>query len=309
VGGSGALTDATRRSFEAAGGRTRCDSTVERLLVEDGAAVGVRLVDGTSLRSGMIVAACDPRRVFVDWLDGVPTKARDLIDDWRRRPVSDGYESKIDAVLTGLPEWQGTSDLAGLVGGADLLGPTTLISPSPEQIAEAARLREDGRVHPLPSMMVNVPSVLDPDMQPEPDQHVLSLEVLWTPYDLEGGWPGSDQPARWLDVLAGFMDDSLAVDRYRAMTPDRYEAEFQMHRGHTPSYAGPPLVAFLGRNRETTRYRCPPIDGLYLSGAGTFPGAGVFGASGRNAADAVLHDLRDEGVLTTARRKLAGVRT
>ncbi len=164
------------------------------------------------------------------------------------------------------------------------------MSQSPDQHAEMALLRDRGRVHPEPALLVNVPSVLDPDMQPRPGQHVLSLEVLWTPYALEGGWPGSAEPARWLDVLDGFMEDGLQIDRYRAMTPDRYEAEFQMHHGHTPAYTAAPLVAFLGRHRETTRYRTP-IDGLYLSGAGTFPGAGVFGASGRNAADAVASDL------------------
>jgi phytoene dehydrogenase-like protein len=101
------------------------------------------------------------------------------------------------------------------------------------------------------------------------------------------------------------MADGLQVDRYRAMTPDRYEAEFQMHRGHTPAYAGHPLVAFLGRRRETTRYRTP-IEGLYLSGAGTFPGAGVFGASGRNASDAVITDRRRgrPDLVTTVRRRL-----
>ena len=42
-----------------------------------------------------------------------------------------------------------------------------------------------------------------------------------------------------------------------------------------------------GRPRETSRYRTP-VAGLYLTGAGTYPGAGVWGASGRNAAAAVL---------------------
>jgi phytoene dehydrogenase-like protein len=119
----------------------------------------------------------------------------------------------------------------------------------------------------------------------------LSLEVLFTPYDVAGGWPSSDEPARWIDVLDGFMEPgTMQVDRWRAMTPDRYETEFSMFRGHTPAYAGAPLVAFVGRRRELTRYRTA-IEGLYLSGAGTFPGAGVFGASGRNAADVVLADL------------------
>jgi phytoene dehydrogenase-like protein len=291
VGGSGALTDSLRASFEAAGGRTRCDSRVARLSVNDGRVVGVRLDDGTEIRAGRIVAACDPQRVFVDWLDGVPPKARRLVDAWRSRPVHDGYESKLDLVLSGVPRWADSDDLAGVVDGADLLAPTNLVNPSPEHVAEAHRLRASGQVHASPALMVNVPTVLDPGMQERPDEHVMSVEVLFTPYALTGGWPGSSEPERWIELVSALMEPgSLQIDRWRAMTPDRYEAEFSMHRGHTPSYAAPPLVAFLGRRRETTRYRTS-IDGLYLSGAATFPGAGVFGASGRNAAGAVLDDM------------------
>ena len=290
VGGSGALPDAVRASFEAAGGRTHLGARVERLLVRDGRAFGVVLDDSSTLRAPTIVAAVDPQRVFVDWLDGVPKAARRAVERWRSRPVSDGYESKVDGVLRGTPRWLGGDELAGIAHGADLLGPTTLISPSPDEVAEAHRMRERGEVHANPSLMVNVPSALDGEMRPSPDEHVLSVEVLFTPYELRGGWPTSGEPARWLEVLDGFMEPgSLQIDRWRAMTPDRYEAEFSMHRGHTPAYGEAPLVAFLGRRPELTRYRTP-IDGLYLSGAGTFPGAGVFGASGRNAADAVLHD-------------------
>jgi phytoene dehydrogenase-like protein len=128
--------------------------------------------------------------------------------------------------------------------------------------------------------------------------------VLFTPYALEGGWPASDEPERWLELVDGFMEPgTLRIDRWRAMTPDRYESEFSMHRGHTPSFSAAPLVALLGGRRETTRYRTP-ISGLYLSGAGTFPGAGIFGASGRNAADAVEHDLRGVGrFVDLARRR------
>jgi phytoene dehydrogenase-like protein len=35
-----------------------------------------------------------------------------------------------------------------------------------------------------------------------------------------------------------------------------------------------------------------PIENLYLCGAGTHPGGGVSGASGRNAARRILEDLR-----------------
>ncbi len=307
AGGSGALTDAVRASFEAGGGRVRCGSRVERLLVRDGAVSGLRLDDGTEMRATTVVAACDPQRVFVEWVDDVPPSARRLVERWRAAPVHDGYESKIDAVLGRLPRYRIADDVATIAPGADILAPTTVVSPSPERIAEAHALRATGRVAAEPTFLVNVPTVLDGEMQPDPDQHVLSLEVLFTPYAHPGGWQASAEPSRWLDLLDGFMEPAtLLVDRWRAMTPDRYETEFSMHRGHTPSYAAPPLVALFGRRRETTRYRTP-IEGLYLSGAATFPGAGVFGAAGRNTADAVERDRRGTSRLQrSTRRRITG---
>ncbi|MDH3753121.1 MAG: NAD(P)/FAD-dependent oxidoreductase [Acidimicrobiia bacterium] len=292
-GGSGALTDSTRASFEAAGGRVRCGARVTDLLVGDGSVRGLRLDDESELHSPVVVAACDPHRVFVEWISEPPPAARKLVQRWRNRPSADGYESKIDAVLTSLPGLRATDRLRQSFPGVDLLGPSSLVLPSPDQLAEAHRLRADGRVAAFPTMLLNVPSVLDPDMRPGPDRHVLSIEVLFTPYALRGGWSGSAEPQRWLDMWGSLMEPGAlaAVDRWRAMTPDRYEREFSMHRGHTPSYGGSPLATLVGRRPELSRYRTP-IGGLYLSGAGTFPGAGIFGASGRNAAHVVRRDLR-----------------
>ena len=302
AGGSGALTDAVRASFEAAGGRTRTSSRVDRLLVRDGAVTGVRLTDGTSIGAEVVVAACDPHRVYLEWLDAVPPRARRLVDTWRTAPVHDGYESKIDAVLTSLPTSSAASTLQELRPGADVLGPTTIVAPSPDDTAEAHDLRARGLVHERPGLLVNIPTAIDSDMMIAPDEHVLSLEVLFTPYDHPGGWPESPEPKRWLGLLDELYEpDTLRIDRWRAMTPDRYETEFSMHRGHTPAYAASPLVALLGSRRDTTRYRTP-ISGLYLSGAATFPGAGVFGAPGRNAADAVMRDLRGSRPTTWWRR-------
>ena len=157
IGGSGALPDAVRASFEAAGGRTRLGARVERLLVRDGRALGVVLDDSTTLRAPTVVAAVDPQRVFVDWLDGVPPAARRAVDRWRSRPVSDGYESKLDAVVHGTPRWADTGGLLEAARGADLLGPTTFLNPSPDDVAEAHRLRERGEVHARPSMVSTVP--------------------------------------------------------------------------------------------------------------------------------------------------------
>ncbi len=308
-GGSGALTDALAASFVAAGGQVRTGSAVTSLILHDGAVGGVRTADGDSVSAPVVVAACDPQRVLLDWVERVPAPARRLIGQRRSLPEMDGYESKIDAVLTGLP----TYSFAGAVEhitGSNSLEPTLVVSPSPAQLATAHAARSAGTVAEQPTMLINIPSVLDPAMITAAGEHVLSLEVLFTPYDTPGGWPGSPEPARWLELWEGLAGDGAAalVDRYRAMTPDRYEAEFSMHRGHTPSYAEAPLSALVGRRPELTRYRTP-IEGLYLSGAATYPGAGVFGAAGRNAAHAVRRDLQSlpARTLVTMRHRSARI--
>ena len=293
AGGSGALTDAIRSALEAAGGTVRCGAPVRSLRIADGAVTGVELVDGSVLEASTIVAACDPRRVLLDWVGTPPPAARRLVRRLTAVPDADGYESKVDAVLSNGLQLIDVDQLEDRHCGVDLSTPSTVIAPTPGDLAEAHRLRPLGRVAERPTLLVNVPSVLDPSMAPRPGAHVLSLETLFTPYALDGGWPASTEPRRWLELLASFATPGFAesVERWRAMTPDRYEREFSMHRGHTPAYAGSPLATLIGRHREVSRYRTP-IGGLYLSGAGTFPGAGIVGASGRHAASAVLDDLR-----------------
>jgi phytoene dehydrogenase-like protein len=164
-----------------------------------------------------------------------------------------------------------------------------VVSPTPRQQIAAARAASDGLVSDPPMFLLNTPSVLDESMRPTPDTHLLSLEVLWTPYQLRGGWDGSAQPYEWIERLATLAAPGLldGVRDWRVMTPPDYEREFSLARGYAPSFPGGVVAALLGRERELSRYRTR-VEGLFLTGAGTFPGAGVWGASGRNAAAAVL---------------------
>jgi phytoene dehydrogenase-like protein len=281
-GGSGRLTDAVAGALAAAGGSVRCGSPVTAVLAEGRRVRGVELAGGEQVRAPVVVVACDPRRALVEWLRDPPAAAQRLIRRWARRPVPEGYESKVDAIVAEPPHFPGYE-------GA--LVPTAIVAPSVAGLSAGHADMRRGRVADQPPMFVNVPSVLDPTMR-VPGRgggHVLSLEVLGTPYALAGGWAGSREPDRWLAALAslaapGFLD---GVRRYRVMTPPDYEREFSLVRGHAPSFAGGPVAALLGRDRELTRYRTP-VGGLYLTGAATFPGAGVWGASGRNAARVIL---------------------
>lgn len=329
-GGSGALSDALSRAFQAAGGRIHCGVAVTELVGSRGAVAGVRLADGSEISATTVVTAFDPRVVATGLIggdivgvgsDGSAATAADptrswlprlgwpgrpgasgrvggirragragrYVARWHETATADGYESKIDAVISDLPCYQALDGFEDLFADRDPNDSSFVISPSLEGLIEAHRLRAAGRVAPHPTMISNVPSVLDPSLRSGDGHHILSLEVLFTPYALQGGWEGSQEPRRWLDLWSGLVQPGFlhSVDRYRAMTPDRYERELHLLRGHAPSYTGSPLQTLLGRRRDVSRYRTP-VAGLFMCGAGTYPGAGIWGASGRNAAAVVL---------------------
>ena len=300
VGGSGALTDAVLAAFEQAGGTLLADSPVGSLLVERQRVVGVRLRDGREIRARRVVVACDPRRALLEWLNPSPPSADRLLARWRGQPVLDGYESKIDAIVDAAPQLAAFDDtLMGRLGvsAAELAASTTVVSPTVDAIAAAHRRSEAGGVvADEPILMMNVPSLIDATVKAPGGGHVFSLEALFTPFALLGGWPASAEPARWLSVASRHYRTPLTdgMRHWRAMTPDVYDRDLGMPRGFAPSFAGGPLAALLGTTPELTRYRTP-IEGLFLTGAGTFPGAGVWGAPGRNTARVLLHDLNRAG--------------
>jgi len=285
VGGSGMVPAAIERSFVAAGGQVRLNTRVTAITCEGPAVRGVILDDGTEVTAPIVVSACNPHHTFLAWLTNPPPQARPLIERWRATPHHEGYESKIDAVITELPRLRA---LEAIEGPDDPMLGTAIISPTLAEMHRGAALMSEGRVLDRPGMFLNIPTVADPTMAP-PGGHMLSLETLYTPYGLQGGWPGSPEPRRWLEQLAtlaqpGFLD---GLGEWRAMTPDRYESEFYLPAGHATSFSGGPLAALTNRQPEVTRYETP-VEGLFLTGAATFPGAGVWGASGRNAALTVL---------------------
>jgi len=287
VGGSGEVPRSLRASFEAAGGVVRVSTRVEAITCEGDGVRGITLADGTEITAPIVVSACNPHDTFLSWLRNPPSQAHAMVQRWKAIPHDDGYESKLDAVMTAVPHLRAAQQ-AGLDGD---LTATYAIAPTIADMHRGYEMMDAGRVLERPGLIANVPSVGDTTIAPD-GRHVLSLETLYTPYGLPGGWASSTEPARWLDLFADLAEpgfkDSLV--EWRAMTPDRYEREFHLPHGHATSFAGGPLAALHNKNPELTRY-ATPVKGLYITGAATFPGAGVWGASGRNAAMTVLRTL------------------
>jgi phytoene dehydrogenase-like protein len=278
VGGSGAMPEAVLAAYLAAGGKLVTGRRVTRIRCTGDAVRGVTLDDGTELDAPVVVSACDPHRTFLEWLSDPPPAARTTVARWRQIAVEAGYESKVDAVLSAAPVIKAIGEPTGT---------TLTVAPSLADIDRGFHEMKAGRVLDRPALLLNVPTVLDRTMAPpdHPDHHVLSLEVLYTPYHL---------PQRWLELFASLCDPGVldSVVALRAMTPDVYEREFHLPQGHATSFAGGPLAVFRGKDPELTHYETV-VTGLFLTGAATFPGAGVWGASGRNCAGVVLDAVRE----------------
>jgi phytoene dehydrogenase-like protein len=291
VGGSGQLPEALGAALVATGGVVRTGTRVDRIACAGDRVVGV-VVDGEVVPADVVVCAADPRTAIVDWLGrGAPARAQSLVRRWRTRAPGQGYESKLDAIVDVPPRYAYDEDRVVSVLGMDTGVPTTVITPPAGGISAARRDADAGAVAGQPVMLVNLPSVADPSMAVD-GRHVLSLEVLFTPYHLAGGWADTVEPRRWLDVLAGHVQSGFLehIREWRVVTPVDYEHDFGLPSGHAASFAGGPLAALVGRDRELTRYETP-VRGLFLTGAGTFPGAGIWGTSGRNTATVVLRRL------------------
>jgi len=292
IGGSGMVPLALRRAFESAGGTVRTATTVTGILCDQSRVRGVELADGSVLEAPTVVSACDPHATFLTWLREPPASAQALLRRWRAIPARQGYESKIDAVIAEAPRYRSVDPAMADRLGYEPLTPSAMIAPPVADLVSGYAQMAQGRIMDRPVLFANVPSVLDPSMA-RPSRHVFSLECIYTPYGLTGGWSGSAEPRRWLEryaslVQPGFLD---GLEEWRAMTPDRYEREFSMPLGHATGFAGGPLAALRNRNPELTRYETA-VPGLYLTGAATFPGAGIWGASGRNCATVVLRHAR-----------------
>jgi phytoene dehydrogenase-like protein len=153
-----------------------------------------------------------------------------------------------------------------------------------------------GRPPSDPPVLLMTPTSLDPSIAP-PDRHAVTAWAQWHPYELANGECWDAIAAREADRVIGAVERSApgfadSVEHVHVQTPVDLERELGLRRGNVmhvemgldSMFAFRPLPELAG-------YRTP-VRGLYLTGASTHPGGGVFGASGRTAARVVLRDRR-----------------
>ncbi|MCL5778275.1 NAD(P)/FAD-dependent oxidoreductase [Limibaculum sp. FT325] len=291
-GGMGAVSGALASAFRAAGGEIVTGAGVERILVENGRAVGVALDNGDEYRAPIVASGMDVKRTYLGHVEPqhLPT---DFLAAVRRFKIR-GSSGKINIALDAMPRFLAAPE------GASFLSGDLHVS---ESLAELERAYDDwkaGRWSALPYLDMLIPSRIDPTMAP-PGKHMMTLFVQYAPYDLARD--GTRDPAHWDEAARrGFAD--AVFDRIEAVSPGfrdlilhaevRTPVDLEREVGLTEGniFQGELTFDQLLFNRPVPGYADyrSPVKGLYLVGSSAHPGGGVMAAPGANAAREILRD-------------------
>ncbi len=282
-GGNGSVSAAIAGAARAAGAEIRCNASVANVLISGGSAKGVVLEGGEEIKADLVVSGADPRRTFMQ-LVGEKHLPGEFVESIRRFRFR-GASAKVNLALGELP------DFICLPGRGPHLRGAISISPSVAYLERAYDEAKYGGISGRPYMDIVIPSMLDPEMAP-PRKHVMSIFVQYAPYHVKGGWTEARREALGdavVDTLAEYAPNIRSAILHRqVVTPADIErivglAEGNIFQGELTLQQ----MFFLRPVPAWARYRTP-LPGLYQCGAGTHPGGGVMGASGRNAALEIL---------------------
>lgn len=273
IGGTGALVRGLVRLIEGQGGVVRCHAPVEQILVEHGRAVGVRLEGGETVAADVVVSNADSAWTY-----------RHLIaPEHRKKWTNRRIESRRYSM--GLFVWYfGTKRrYPNVAHHTILLGPR--YKGLLRDIFDRHRLAADF------SLYLHRPTATDPAMAPDGCD---TFYVLSPVPHLESGtkWRAEAEPyrariARYLEsTILPELSSSIAVSE--VLTPQEFHDDLASFRG--AAFGMEPILTQSAYFRPHNRSE--EVDGLYLVGAGTHPGAGVPGVlSSARVLDRIVPDV------------------
>ncbi len=297
-GGTGALIQALVKLVQSQGGTILTEQQVEKVLVDNGRSVGVRVKNGKEYRAKHgVISNIDAKRLFVHLME--PTDV-DAVDDQLRdrlsRRIVNNNESilKIDCALSEAPRFEHHDHKD------EYLIPSFLIADSVDHVEKAHTLPMMGQIPDDPSMFLAVPTMLDPSLAPE-GKHTLWIE-FFAPYQIKGAEGTGLHGTGWTEELKNQVADRV-INKLAEYTPNLKQAIIA-RRVESPAELGERLgflkgnyyhldmtfdqMVFFRPLPEIANYTTP-IEGLFLTGAGTHPGGAISGMSGRNYARVFLH--------------------
>ena len=281
-GGGAALVGSLESAARSLGVDIRTASGVERIDVKKGSVSGVTLAGGETIDGRAVVSSLDPKSTFLSLVrpHDIQHKFEHRVQMWRMR----GTTAKVHLAVNRPLEFASRPDLRAehIRTGEEL-----------DQLERAFDAVKYRRFSERPLLDIYVPTVSRPGDAPS-GHDVVSVLAHFVPYQLDGGWNDEmrervgDAVVAELETYAPGVTSSIVARE--VLTPSDIEFRYGVTGGHV-HHGEHALDQLITRpTLETTRY-ATPIAGLFLCGAGTFPGGGITCAPGALAAREVAARL------------------
>lgn len=291
-GGSANIVRAFERVISEAGGSWETGADVQRVLVERGRAIGVRLADGREWRAGEVICNVTPTQLYGRLLDpaAVPAETAAQAQRWRYGKGN----LQIHLALSEAPQWP--SAALNRVAYLHLSG-------GPAAVSRAVNEAERGLLPAEPTICVAQPTVLDPSRAPQ-GRHILWVQLPECPREPVGDAAGEiEVPSgrRWTPALREAYADRVIAQLARqvpnlrgsllgraVLSPADLQGLNMNLVGGDP-YGGDCSLdqSFLWRPSRAVRNHATPVAHLWHIGASTHPGPGLGGGSGFHLAQAL----------------------
>jgi phytoene desaturase len=274
MGGTGSVVAGLVQLIEGQGGKLRFNAAVAAIDVDGGRATGVTLEGGERIASDIVVSNADAAWTY-----------RHMVDPRHRRRWTDAKVARMRYSM-GLFVWYfGTKRRY-----EDVPHHTILMGPRYREllhdIFERKVLAEDF------SLYLHRPTATDPGLAPPGCD---TFYVLSPVPHLEGAtdWAATTETyrRRIAEYLSAAMLPNLEenIVTSEVMTPREFETRYLSYRG--AAFGMEPILTQSAWFRPHNRSE--DVDGLYLVGAGTHPGAGVPGVlASAKVLDKVVPDAR-----------------
>jgi phytoene dehydrogenase-like protein len=293
-GGGARLVDALAQLIRDHGGELETGRDVERVLVSDGRATGVRLTDGETVTARRaVVANVTPTQLYGRLVADLPVPAK--VADRGRRFRYGRAEMQIHFALSEPPRWSGD----------DRLGHTAIVhlTPGLDGVSRAVNEAERGLLPAEATVVVGQPLTIDPSRAPE-GAGLLWIQLQELPWRVKGDAAGALATAdgTWTEKLRERYADRIqarlsqhianldgAVRQRVVLSPaDLAAANINLERGDPYSGSLALDQNFVWRPFPHSPGHATPIPGLWHIGASTHPGPGLGAGSGTLVAKQLL---------------------
>ena len=179
-GGMGTITQAMAAAARSFGATVETGNTVDRILVEKGRAIGVRLAGGIEIRSRLVASNADPKRTFLQLIEREHLPA-DFVENVERLKTN-AASLKLHAALHRLPDFsryfEGDYDPRYVA--------FVRICPSIEYFEQTWDDAKRGEPAKRPVLHIQIPSGYDLTMAPA-GKHSMSVWATYAPARLKKG--------------------------------------------------------------------------------------------------------------------------